>query len=102
MGVYTYDGHFHTRAPVADISTVLLHYKYVASLPERVQRTVAEGWHNKAEALYGGLSGVLSERPDLCLRLDSARELRDTGELVDAGFLVVTERYRRWVERYGR
>ena len=102
VGVYTYDGHFHTRAPVADVSTALLHYKYVASLPARVRRTVDEGWHNKAEALYGGISSVLSEQPDLCLRLDTARELHDTNELVDAGFLVVSEQYRRWVERYGR
>jgi hypothetical protein len=102
VGVYTYDGHFHTRAPVADISTALLHYKYVASLPDRVRRTVEEGWHNKAGALYGGLAQGLGARPDLCLRLDTARELHDVRELVDAGFLVVTEQYRRWVERYGR
>jgi hypothetical protein len=102
VGVYTYDGHFSTRAPVADISTVLLHYKYVASLPARVQRTVAEGWHNKAGALYGGLADGLGAQPDLCLRLDTARELKDVDQLVDEGFLVVTDQYRRWVERYGR
>jgi hypothetical protein len=102
VGVYTYDGHFSTRAPVADISTVLLHYKYVASLPARVQRTVAERWHNKAGALYGGLAEGLGARPDLCLRLDTARELRDVDQLVDEGFLVVTDQYRRWVESYGR
>jgi hypothetical protein len=81
---------------------VLLHYKYVASLPARVQRTVAERWHNKAGALYGGLAEGLGARPDLCLRLDTARELRDVDQLVDEGFLVVTDQYRRWVERYGR
>ncbi|MEO7965741.1 MAG: glycosyltransferase family 2 protein [Gemmatimonadaceae bacterium] len=102
VGVYTYDGHFHTNVPVADISTALLHYKYVASLPARARRTVEEGWHNKAGALYGGLSGVLRERPDLCLKLETARELRDVSELVGQGFLVVTDQYRRWVERYGR
>ena len=102
VGIYTYDGHFHTNAPVADISTVLLHFKYVASLPSRVRRTVEEGWHNKAKALYGGLSGVLGEQPDLCLRRETARELHDVNELVQQGFLVATEQYRRWVDRYGR
>ncbi|MEO7040256.1 MAG: glycosyltransferase family 2 protein [Gemmatimonadaceae bacterium] len=102
VGIYTYDGHFHTNAPIADISTALLHFKYVASLPSRVRRTVEERWHNKAEALYGGLSGVLGEQPDLCLRLETARELHDVNELVQQGFLMVTEQYRRWVDSYGR
>jgi hypothetical protein len=102
VGVYTYDGHFVTGARVADISTVLLHYKYVGSLRERVRRTVDEEWHNKAGALYGGLSGVLGDRPDLCLRLETARELGSVNDLVDNGFLAVTEPYRAWIERYGR
>jgi hypothetical protein len=98
VGLYTYDGHFMTGARVADISTVLMHYKYVDSLPERARNSV--DWVN-AE-LYRGLSDVLGERPDLCLRLDSARELRDVQELVDLGFLTVTERYMQWVETHGR
>lgn len=102
VGIYTYDGHFMTGGRVADISTALLHYKYVGSLPERVRKTVAEEWHNKAGALYGGLSGVLGQSPDLCLRLDSAMELQGMDELVERGFLVVTDEYRRWVEQYGR
>jgi len=76
--------------------------QYMASLPARVRRTVEEGWHNKAGALYGGLSGALGERPDLCLERDTARELGRVDELVEQGFLVVTEQYRRWVERYGQ
>ena len=101
VGVYTYDGHFVTGARVADISTVLLHYKYVGSLRERVRRTVEEEWHNKAGALYGGLSGVLGNRPDLCLRLETARELGSVDDLVESGFLAVSEPYRAWLERYG-
>ena len=102
VGVYTYDGHFMTGAPVADISAALLHYKYVASLPARVRQTVAEEWHNKAGALYGGLSGVLGNNPDLSLRLETARQLTQVNELVDNGFLAVTPRYREWVDRHGR
>lgn len=100
VGVYTYDGHFMTGGRVADISTALLHYKYIGSLPDRVRRTVAEEWHNKAGALYGGLSGILGAQPDLCLRTDTAVELAGMDELVDSGFLVVSEQYRRWVEQY--
>lgn len=102
VGVYTYDGHFMTDAPVADISTVLLHYKYVANLPQRVRAEVAGAWHNKVDALYGGLAEVLERNPDLSLRLDTARELGSVNELIDNGFLVVTDRYRTWVEQHER
>ena len=102
VGVYTYDGHFVTRAPVADVSAALLHYKYIGSLPERVRVTVDEQWHNKVAALYGGLADALSRDPDLCLRLPTARELRDIDELVDNGFLHVTPAYLDWVEAHGR
>ena len=100
VSVYPYDGHFMTDARFADISTVLLHYKYVGSLPNRVQRTVDEGWHGKVDALYGGLADALRDRPDLCLRLETARELHDVNELVDAGLLVVSDAYRTWVDQY--
>ncbi len=96
VGLYTYDGHFMTGAPVADISTVLLHYKYVDSLAERARKSVE--WVN-AE-LYRGLSDVLGDDPDLCLRLDTAAELHDLQQLVDVGFLTVTDRYLRWVEEH--
>lgn len=96
VGLYTYDGHFMTGARVADISTVLLHYKYVDSLPERARKSVE--WVN-AE-LYRGLSDVLGADPDLCLRLETATELHSLQQLVDAGFLTTTERYLRWVEEH--
>lgn len=101
MGVYTYDGHFMTNAAVADISTALLHYKYVGTLGDRVQRTVQAGWHNKSAALYGGLQKVLGSGGEVSLRLETARELQSVDALIDENFLVVTDQYRRWVERYG-
>jgi hypothetical protein len=102
VGVYTYDGHFMTGAPVADISGVLRHYKYVASLSERARRTVEQGWHHKAGGLYGGLATVLGSDLDFSLRLDTAVEYRGTGALLDEGFLASTDQYRNWVAREER
>ncbi|HEU4699643.1 MAG TPA: glycosyltransferase family 2 protein [Gemmatimonadales bacterium] len=93
VGLYTYDGHFVTGARVADVSTVLLHYKYVPNLPDRARKSV--DWVNPE--LYRGLSRVLAENPTLCLKTASARELRHVDELVANGFLVVSERYREWL-----
>jgi hypothetical protein len=102
VGVYTYDGHFMTGARIADISTVLLHYKYVANVAQRAQRSVRERWHKESSTIYGGLAEVLEHDPDLCLRRDTAAELRDVDELVERGLLVVSPQYREWVTRYGR
>lgn len=96
VGLYTYDGHFMTGAPVADVSTALLHYKYVPNLPERARKSV--DWVNPD--LYRGLSMVLAENPKLCMRTPTSRELRDVDQLVDEGFLVASDAYRAWVERY--
>jgi hypothetical protein len=101
VGVYTYDVHFMTGAPVADVSTVLLHYKYVSSLPDRSRAAMVDNWFKESASLYAGLNRVLTDQPDLCLRLSSSRELDDVQELVDCGFLNVSPEYRDWIERYG-
>src|SRR5690606_23727029 len=80
VGVYTYDGHFMTRARVADVSAVLRHYKYVGSLVERARVTVEQGWHHKAEGLYGGLAAVLDRNSELSMRLETADEYAGTGK----------------------
>lgn len=102
VGLYSYDGHFMNHAPVADVSAVLLHYKYVGSLGERARRSVQEQWHKESRSLYRGLSDVLADDPDLTLKLPTAQELTDVQQLVDQGYLVASERYVRWVERYGK
>jgi hypothetical protein len=99
FGVYSYDGHFMTGARVADISAVLLHYKYIGALPARVRKSVNGEWHTWG-SLYGGLAAALESNPDLCLKLDSARELSSVNELVNNGFLAVSDRYREWVDRF--
>ena len=98
VGVYTYDGHFMSGTPVADISAVLRHYKYVGSLSERVRRTVEGGWHHKVENLYGNLAAVLDSADELTLRLPTSQEYAGTARLVEQGILAITPQYEQWVE----
>jgi hypothetical protein len=102
VGVYTYDSHFMTGAHVADISTVLLHYKYIGSLADRAKISVEQRWHKESGELYRGLADVLASDRDLCLRLETAQELNHVQELVDSKFLVVTDQYLQWVEEHGK
>ena len=99
---YRYDGHFTAGAPVADLTTVLLHYKFLGTLMHQARTNLELRNHPGDSVHYRGFVDVLSREPDFCLRTDTARELAGVNQLVDEGFLTVSERYRDWVEAHGR
>ncbi len=99
---YRYDGHFTAGAPVADVTTVLLHYKFLGTLIEQARTNLALGNHHGGSENYRGFVDVLSSDPEFCLYTDNAAELRSVNELVEAGFLTASATYREWVETYGR
>jgi hypothetical protein len=41
---------------------------------------------------------VLERNPAIEIRQDTGRELRSVNELIDNGFLVVSNEYRKWAE----
>lgn len=98
VGVYTHDGHFATGAPVADVSAALLHYKFLGTLRQQAEENLRLGQHSRGSRHYKGFHRVLTENPGLCLKRETARELESVDELVEAGFLSVSDDYRRWVE----
>lgn len=106
VNIYPYDVHFHTNARVADVSAVLLHYKFLSTLEDQVHQAFdrslpgSERTHpdDYLEKHYRGFHRVLSENRDLSLRTDSSSEFHDTTELVDEGYLVVSDGYREWIE----
>lgn len=98
VGVYTYDGHFMTDAPVADITTALLHYKFVSSLAELAKTNLEEGQLYHASQHYQGFRDVLASEPDFSLLSETSSELGRVQELVDSGFLTVSERFVRWAD----
>lgn len=99
---YRYDGHFTAGARVADVTTVLLHYKFIGTLFDQAKTNLELGQHHGGSENYRGFVDVLTENPELCLRTDNAAELESVDELVDAGFLTVSPGYMRWVDEHGR
>lgn len=98
---YRYDGHFTAGARIADISTVLLHYKFVATLLKQAVANLALGQHHGGSENYRGFVEVLSAHPDLSLITEHARELHSVNDLVARGFLTVSAEYLSWVEKHG-
>jgi hypothetical protein len=98
---YRYDGHFTARAPVADLTTVLLHYKFIGTVLDQARTNLAMGQHWGGSVHYRGIHDVLSRDPGFSFMTEHARELTSVDELVNAGFLAVSPAYRRWVEEHG-
>ncbi len=97
--VLPYDGHFST-GPVADVTGVLLHYKFLSNLLAYAREAVELEQHSRGSFHYRRFLEVLNADPELSLYSESARRLKETSQLVEEGFLTVSEDYLRWVEAH--
>lgn len=96
LRVFPYDVHFVTHARIADVSGVFRHYKYTGAFVEHVKDELLRREHyNKAE-IFEHYARVLCENPDLSFVRPTSREYGVAEELLEDGFLVASERYRRW------
>jgi hypothetical protein len=98
---YRYDGHFTAGAPVADVTTVLLHYKFLGTLYEQARTSLARRNHHGGSRNYRGFVEVLGAAPAFCLHTSNASELRHVNQLLEQGFLTVSAEYRQWVAERG-
>lgn len=94
------DSHFHINAPVADVTAVLLHYKFVGRIFDQVEEAIRLRNYSGGSKHYRLLDQVLSRDPGLRLRRDSARELTSVDSLVEQGFLTVSPAYEAWVKAH--
>src|SRR5215217_4816287 len=86
--------HWVANAKIADISCVLLHYKFLDGyFHKQAAQAVQEEnyWNDSAD--YKRYLQVLDKNPTLQVKRESARELKGVNDLVENGFLVVSEEY---------
>jgi Glycosyl transferase family 2 len=96
---HTHGGlHGIKNARIADFSCVLYHYKLVNGLREQVARAVSDERYSTYASWYKRYHEVLEREPSIRIRQDSARELGSVNELIDNGFLVVSDEYKRWAD----
>ena len=94
--------HHVANARIADFTCVLLHYPFVGSFREKVREAVESDRYGCTCAsreylkYWEGLKDT-----DIVLKLETASKFVDVNSLVQSGFLVVSEAYRRWVALYG-
>jgi len=91
-----FDGsaHWVDNARIADLTCVLFHYKFLDGyFHEQAAQAVIEGQYYNNSALYRKYLQVLEGNPDLQVKQETAREIESVNDLVENGFLVLSEDY---------
>lgn len=90
--------HFLDHAVLADISAVLLHYKFTRQALDDAQRN-RESFKPLA-ANYERLVRLISDNPEMKIYKQGCLEYRNTEQLVERKFLDVSSDYLKWVNQY--
>jgi hypothetical protein len=92
------DWHHAVNVRLADVTCVLRHYPFTGTFLAKTEDAALTGRYGpSATSEYRQYHRVLRERPDLILKSSNARRLESVDQLVDEGFLQVSERYLEWV-----
>jgi hypothetical protein len=91
------NAHWVDNARIADFTCVLFHYKFLdAHLHEQAARA-EENRRGTNAAEYKKYLEVLEGNPTLRIKQDTSKEIQGVNDLVENGFLIVSEEYVGWV-----
>jgi hypothetical protein len=90
--------HHVDNARIADFSCVLFHYKFLEHLREKAAQALREENHWGKSARYKRYLEVLERNPSLQVRQETSKENTSVNDLLEEGFLVVSDDYVRWVD----
>ncbi len=95
-GVQLLNPHCVSTVRIADITGTVLHYKFVPDFKERVAEAVEKGmyWNDSYE--YRRYAEALQNPEPIQLLQPSSRKLNSVNQLVDEGFLLVSDPYREF------
>lgn len=81
------------RARVADLTCVLLHYKFLDGLYDQAVLAVTDGGYAFGSRKYQKYLDTLDQNPNVQFMSDNTRELKNVNELVGNRFLTVSSQY---------
>jgi glycosyltransferase involved in cell wall biosynthesis len=86
--------HWVDNAKIADLTCVLYHYKFLdGHFHAQAAQAVRDGQYHNSSARYKKYMKVLESNSVLRIKQESSRELRSVDDLVEDGFLVVSQDY---------
>jgi len=91
-------GHFCGGAYIADISCVIYHYKFDSEFLKKCTLAVKrESYGGNSRAYKAYLKKIINE-DELVIKSDTAEELLNVNQLVENGFLVISEQFLHFVK----
>lgn len=92
------DPHYSNCVRVADISCVLLHYKFTPDFFIRLNRIVKKSSYPKAGQIEHNIyHSFVTENPDFKFFSTTANEYLNVNDLLKDDFIIVTDSYRKFV-----
>jgi len=91
--------HSSVHVNIADVSTVLLHYKFVVGFYEKIQRVLEEKSYWNASETYQKYLSFIERHPDLNLKQASAKKYQKSEELEEENTVWISEDYKNWVAK---
>lgn len=79
---------------LADLTTVIRHFRFTDRFADKLRRVVAEGQYYRRSEYYRRYQAALEQQPALRLDGPTAQRFRDADDLVRRRFLQVGPRYR--------
>lgn len=95
---YTHAHHVY-GARVADLSAVLLHYKFVGDFSSYIKEIAEEESFSMNSREYKRYLHVLNAKPGMSLFSETASELSTVERLIEQGLLIASDRFRREAAR---
>ncbi len=91
--------HSSTFVNIADVSTVLLHYKFVRGFYKKIQRVIKEKNYWNASETYLKYLKHIEKNPLLNLKKASAKKYSSSENLQDEGTVWVSESYKKYLDK---
>jgi hypothetical protein len=92
------DAHLVSHANEADVSALLLHYKFAPCFPARVADALEHKQYFAESSEYVHYDAAFRAEPDLCLWTASARRYDSVDDLAGTDYLPVSSTFRAWFE----
>ena len=96
----SYSAHFCQGARVADISCLLAHYKFDSAFQQRCRDAIRQRNYYDNSREYRAYLRVLGSEPAMVLKRPTARRFQGVNELVNTGFVTVSEPYSAHVRQF--
>jgi len=94
--------HFSNNVNIADISSVIFHYKFTHLLRDQIQSAVRLQQYSGESSEYKRYMHALKNNPYLTLKQSTTKKLISVDQLIDEDFLVVSASYLEMVRNIAK